>query len=48
MYLKCFNEKLSEEEARQKAERLVEVYRVVYNMPGVADVPDEKGNKITS
>jgi len=37
LYFKIFEEEISDEEVRRKAEYLFEVYRVVYGMPGLAE-----------
>jgi hypothetical protein len=42
LYLKHFGEALSEDEAVQKASYLLEVYRVTYGMPTIADVGEKK------
>lgn len=42
MYLKYFNEKLSDEEAMRKAQYLIEIYKVVYNTPSVVDFFNNK------
>jgi len=42
LYLRYFNEKLSDEEARRKAEYLIEVYRVVHGMPGAVEFIENK------
>ncbi|MFA5792203.1 MAG: hypothetical protein WC884_04205 [Candidatus Paceibacterota bacterium] len=40
LYLKNFGEKLSNEEARRKAEYLLEIYRIAYNTPSTIDFFD--------
>lgn len=37
LYLKYFNEKLSEEEAVRKAEYLIEIYKIVHGMPSAVE-----------
>jgi hypothetical protein len=42
LYLKIFDEELSDDEARQKAEYLIGVYRTVYGMPDFEKHIDNK------
>lgn len=37
LYLKHFEEELSEDKALQKMSYLIEIYRVVYGIPTIAD-----------
>jgi hypothetical protein len=37
LYFKIFGLEISDEEAKTRAEYLVEVYRVAYSMPGLAE-----------
>jgi len=42
LYLKYFNEELSEKEAMRKAEYLIEIYRIVHGMPSAIECVDNK------
>lgn len=42
LYLQKFGEELSDEEAKKKAEYLVEVYRTAYGMPSLPEFFDNK------
>jgi hypothetical protein len=42
LYLQHFGERLTEEEARRKAEYLLEVYCVVYGVPSAGKFLDNK------
>jgi len=45
LYLKNFGEKLSDEEARRKAEYLIEVYRSVYSAVGAVEFVENKNEE---
>ncbi len=42
LYFKHFGEHLSDEEVRRKASNLIEVYRVVYGVPSVAELGESE------
>ena len=42
LYLQEFGEELSDEEAKRKAEYLLEVYRIVFGLPSIEEFFDNK------
>lgn len=42
LYLQKFGEQLSDEEAKRKAEYLLEFYRIVFGLPSVEEFFDNK------
>lgn len=42
LYLQNFGEQLSDDEAKQKAEYLLEVYRIIFGLPSVEEFFDNK------
>lgn len=45
LYLKNFGEKISDEEARRKAEYLIEIYRIIYRVQGATEFFENKNEE---